>query len=108
MQAKAKFQHGLMGEAGLQAEMTSLERRETLSLSTQQPNGSAHLHSPREGGPGKASKPLSLLQRKRSDPKKVVQLNEITASLHLPPLLPHFLKLSPFLPSPLKNMGQFL
>lgn len=34
MQAKAKFQQGLMGEAGLQAEMTSLERRVSESVHT--------------------------------------------------------------------------
>lgn len=47
MQAKAKFQHGVMGKAGLpRGDDFIREKRGSLSRSTRLPNGSTHLHLP--------------------------------------------------------------
>lgn len=47
MQTKAKFQHGVIGKAGLpRGDDFMREKRVSLIRSTRQPNGSAHLQSP--------------------------------------------------------------
>lgn len=97
MQAKAKFQHGLMGEAGLQAEMTSLERRvsESVHTAAKRPSTSALT----EGGcPRQSIKNTSLVTKEKIKPlrRQSKWMKSQLVSIFLPPYaLSRTLSLSP-------------
>lgn len=107
MQAKAKSQRGVMGEAGLlRKEMTSLGRRESFWVGLQCSQMAQHICICLGRLPGaEHQKCYHFLQRKRPRHKESSPLNQIKDSISLIPLLTYFLKLFSFFPQSLKNIG---
>lgn len=96
---------------GFREEMTSLKRRETLSRSVEQPNGSAHLCIPLGKLPG-ANYPqmpsFFFYEGKDQTINRAVQVKWINDRINFTLFLSHFLKLLPRCPQTQKYGSFFL